>query len=86
MNKDEMIEELEATNKKLKNEIKSLESGLELLLKKYEELGVEITKHTSVEHSLDSPITNCVDYITISHQRIAIPRKIIGVERWTKTK
>ena len=78
MNKDEMIKELEATNKKLKNEIKSLESGLELLLKKYEELGVEITKHTLVEHSLDSLITSCVDYITIPQQRIAIPRKIIG--------
>lgn len=70
--------DLEATNKRLEKEVKSLERGLAILQQKYEELGVEITKHTSVEHSLDAPITSLVDYITIPHQRIAIPRKIIG--------
>lgn len=76
LEKDKAIKELTATNKQLKNEIKALESGLELLLKKYEELGVEISKHTSMEPSLDSPITQCIDYITIPQQRLAIPRRI----------
>ena len=78
MNKDEMIKELETTNKRLKQEIKSLESGLALLQQRYEELGVEIAKHTCVEHSLNEPTMNVVDYITIPFQRLAIPRKING--------
>ena len=86
MTKDEIIEELETTNKRLEKEIKSLESGLALLQQRYEELGVEITKHTSVEHSLDEPTMMIVDYITIPHQKLAIPRKIIGERQWTKTK
>lgn len=62
----------------LESEVKSLESGIALLQQRYEELGVEITKHTSLEYSLDEPIMFAVDYITIPHQRLAIPRKIKG--------
>lgn len=74
LEKDKVIKELTEANKQLKNEIKSLESGLELLLKKYEEIGIEISKHTSTEYSVDKPLTLAVDYITIPHQRLAIPR------------
>ncbi len=72
--KDEKIRELEAVNKKLKQEVKSLESALDLLQQRYEELGIEITRQTSVEPSWDEPITHVVDYITIPQQRLAIPR------------
>lgn len=78
LEKDEEIKALTEANKQLKNEVKSLESGIELLLKKYEELGIEISKHTSLEPSLDSPITHCIDYITIPQQRLAIPRMAIA--------
>lgn len=74
LEKDETIKELTATNRQLKNEVKSLENGLKLLLKKFEELGVEISKHTSTEYSVDKPVQAVVDYITIPYQRLAIPR------------
>lgn len=72
---DELIKGLEATNKRLKQEVKSLESALDLLLKRYEELGIEIRRQTSVEPSWNEPITHVVDYITIPQQRLAIPRR-----------
>ncbi len=62
----------------LEKDNKSLESGLELLQQRYEELGVEISKHTAEEYSYDEAIVNAVDYITIPYQRLAIPRKIKG--------
>lgn len=65
---------LETTNKRLEQEVKSLESGLELLQQKYEELGVEIAKHSCVEHSPNEPTKCVIDYITIPFQRLAIPR------------
>lgn len=74
LKKDETIKELTAANRQLKNEVKSLESGLNLLLKKYEELGIEISKHTSTVYSADKPVQAVVDYITIPQQRLAIPR------------
>lgn len=72
---DELIKGLEATNKRLKQEVKSLESALDLLLKRYEELGIEIRRQPSVEPSWNEPITHVVDYITIPQQRLAIPRR-----------
>ena len=74
LEKDKVIEELTEANKQLKNEVKSLESGLELLLKKYEEIGVEISLHTAIVPSLDSTITHHIDYVTIPQQKLAIPR------------
>lgn len=65
---------LETTNKRLEQEVKSLESGLELLQQKYEELGVEIAKHSCAEHSPNEPTMCVIDYITIPFQRLAIPR------------
>lgn len=72
---NELIKELEATNKKLTQEVKSLESALDLLLKRYEELGVEIKRQPTVEPSWNEPIAHVVDYITIPQQRLAIPRR-----------
>jgi hypothetical protein len=80
------IRELESTNKKLKQEVKSLESALDLLLKRYEELGIEITRQTLVEPSWNEPIARVVDYITIPQQKLVIPRTIIGDWKWTEIK
>lgn len=74
LEKDEEIKALTEANKQLKNEVKSLESGLELLLKKYEELGIEISRHTTTKYAANKPIEQAVDYITIPQQKLAIPR------------
>ena len=73
------IAELQIQNSDLQKDNKALESGIALLQQRYEELGVEIIKHTSTEYSVDKPIVQAVvDYITIPYQRLAIPRIIKG--------
>lgn len=82
LEKDKVIEELTEANKQLKNEVKSLESGLELLLKKYKEIGVEISMHTEITPSFDSTTTHFVDCITIPQQRLQIPRMTTPRNAW----
>lgn len=69
------ITQLQTQNSDLQKDNKALESGIALLQQRYEELGVEITKHASTEYSFDKPMQALtVDYITIPYQRLAIPR------------